>query len=128
MAGLSNPTVIINDQVVAIKPDSLTFKLGRGDMKQRSQSAGGSSIQIVSTEDATTKVGMVKFTLLNTGSNFALIRQWLDASRTDAGVTIRLSDSDTTESFAGMKIITEPDLKTGSDGEAEVDFQGNPAQ
>lgn len=118
---LANPAVEVNDIVVGIKPNSLTYKKGKGDVNVRAQSAGGNSIAAIFTEDAETKISMVKFTLLTTKDTVELIDGWLDQES-----TIDLSDGDFTVSFRKVRIKTEPEINTGADGETEVEFCGQP--
>lgn len=121
---LSNPSIEVNDAAIAIVPNSLTYRTGKGNITIRSQSAGGNSISIVKTENAETKVSMVKFKLFNTKSNVALLRDWQD---TIDGVTIRFSDGDFFESFRTMFVVTDPDIALGADGELEIEFNGQPS-
>ena len=121
---LSNPTVEVNDIIIAIKPNSLSFKKGKGDKNVRAQSAGGNSIDTIITEDAETKVSMVKFMLITTKEGIELLDGWEDAG--DSGNTVRLSDGDFVVSFRKMVVTTEPERGTGADGETEVEFHGQP--
>lgn len=121
---LSNPTVEVNDQVISIVPNSLVYKKGFGDRQVRAQSAGGDSITAVVTEDATTKLSMVKIKLLPTTENINLVSEWLDSRD---GNTIRFSEDSNIESFTGMYVTTEPENTTGADGEIEIEFMGNPS-
>lgn len=121
---LANPTVEINDTVVAVQPNTVSYKTGRGNKNQRSQSAGGDSIQIVTTVDAETKKGMVKLSLVTTKTAVELIKEWQDAL---SGVTIRLSQNSFVESFRQMEVIEDPEIGTGADGSTEINFEGLPA-
>jgi hypothetical protein len=124
MGTLANPTVEVNDTVISIVPNSLSFKTGRGDTNLRSQSAGGESIEVIKTVDAETKKGMVKFSMISETQNIELIKEWQDLT---AGVTIRLSDGDFLVSFTGMHVMDDPEVTTGADGNTEVTFEGQPA-
>lgn len=125
MSTLSNPTVEVNDQIVYIKPNSLTFKTGKGDRNVRTQSAGGNSISVVVTDNAETKKSMVKFTLITDQPNLDSLDVWLDQINSQ-GNTIRLSDGDFTIPFTKMVVTSEPERGTGADGETEVNFEGPP--
>lgn len=120
---LSNPSVEVNDSAIAIVPNSLSFKKGQGDKSVKAQSAGGDAIETVITENAETKVSMVKFKLFNTKENFDLANGWIDNID---GNTIRLSEGEMTESFRGMVVTTEPERSVGADGELELEFMGSP--
>ncbi len=126
-SSLSNPSVEVDDTVISIKPNSLKYKRGWGNITQRSQSAGGNSIELIGSEDAETKKGMVSFTLLSTKENAELLDGWLENSRNANGVTVRFTDGDFTISYRGMKILEEPEVSVGADGEFEVMLEGQPA-
>jgi len=123
LRSLSNPTVEVNDQPIAIIPNSLSFKPGQGDKTVKTQSAGGGAIEVVISEDATTKKSMVKFKLTNTKENFDLAKI---ITSNISGNTIRLSEGEMVESFRGMVVTTEPERMIGADGELEIEFEGQP--
>ena len=120
---LSNPSVEVNDQVIGIIPNSLSYKKGQGDKSVKAQSAGGNAIEVVVSENAETKISMAKFKLYNTKENFDLLNSWLDNV---SGSTIRLSEGALIESFRNMIVTTEPERAIGADGELEVEFMGQP--
>lgn len=120
---LNNPTVEVNDNPIAIVPNSLSYKKGRGEKSVKAQSAGGNAIETVVTQNAETKVSMVKFKLYPTKENFDLADVWIDNIN---GNTIRLSEGELTESFRGMVTTTEPERMVGADGELELEFMGQP--
>lgn len=121
---LANPTVEVNDAVIGIVPNSCSFKRGKGDITIRAQSSGGNAIDVVRTENAETKISMVKFKLYNTKSASGLVSGWQDSV---TGNTIRLSDGDFILSFREMFVITDPENMLGADGEIEVEFNGRPS-
>lgn len=120
---LSNPTVEVNDVILAIIPNSLSYKVGSGNKSVKPQSAGGNSIEIVVTEDAETKISMVKFKLRNTATNLQLVKDWgiLFSS------TIKMYEDQISESFRDMVITNEPERSIGADGELEIEWEGAPA-
>lgn len=120
---LENPTVQINNITIPVKPNSLSYKTGRGDRNIRVQSAGGDSIETVMTEDAETKKSMIKATFLMTKDIDASVIDWMDKRDENS---IRLSEGDFTKSFRKMAVVSEPELNTGADGEVEVEFEGPP--
>lgn len=121
---LANPTIEVNDAAIGIVPNSVSFKTGKGDVNIRAQSAGGNSIDVIRTENAETKISMVKFKLYNTRTNVQLMRDWQDST---TGNTINLSDGDFIESFREMFVTTDPEVALGADGELEVEFMGRPS-
>lgn len=126
MAALANPVVEINDKVIQIKGNSLSFKKGLGEKRVRTQSAGGNSIEVVSTEDAETKMSMVKFTLLSTNENVFLYEEWQSAG--NGGNIVRMSEknSDISIPFRRMTLTSDNEIAVGAEGEFEVEFSGPP--
>ena len=120
---LSNPTVEIDNDVVGIIPNSLSYKIGRGDINMRPQ-ATGNNVENIRTENAETKKGMVKLSLYNTKTNTDLYEKWQDQID---GVSIRFHDGGFTKSFNRMSIITDPEVNLGADGNIELEFEGQPA-
>lgn len=120
---LANPVVKINNTVVGIVPNSLSYKAGRGDITLRPQSAGGNSIEVVKTENAETKKSMCKFMTYNTKGNIELKEEWQDSLD---GNTIELSDGDFVVSFRKMFVIEDPEVKLSADGEVPLNFEGQP--
>lgn len=121
---LSNPTVEVNNGIVAIIPNTLGFKTGKGNITMRPQSAGNRSISMVKTQDAETMKSMVKFALYNTKVNNDLLNDWQDAVD---GNSIRFSDGDFTMSFRNMFVIEDPERNLGADATWEITFEGQPA-
>lgn len=122
VAGLSSPVIEVNDVPIAFAPNSLSYKLGKGDKTVKAQQTGG-NIEIVIYENAETKVSMVKFKMLNTKDNFDLTKGW---TTNISGNAIRVSEGEMTESFRHMVVTAEPEYMIGADGELEIEFMGTP--
>ncbi|MGR3179832.1 MAG: hypothetical protein ACUZ8E_17470 [Candidatus Anammoxibacter sp.] len=125
---LSNPTIEVNDITIRILPNTLSYKLGKGDVNVRAQSAGGNSVESVFTEDAETKISMVKFSMTVTDVNRDLVESWQE-NRFQGGNTIRFSEKTSTKplSFAGMVVMTDPEYSVGADSTVEIEFEGDAA-
>jgi hypothetical protein len=120
---LSNPTVVVANDTIAIVPNSLSYKTGSGNKSIKTQSSGGDAIDVVLTENAETKKSMVKFKLYNTEKNLQFVKDWSDSD----GQTIEISEGGVSESFSDMAVITEPERSIGADGELELEFEGAPS-
>lgn len=124
MSNLATPTVVVNDDTIEITPNSLKYKLGKGDINIRTQQAG-TSVTTVVNEDAETKLSMVGFSMILTETADVQVDKWLEA-RTGGGVTIEFFDGSIARAFKGMVLVTEPERSTGSEGSVELEFQGPP--
>jgi len=126
MTNLATPTVAVDDDTVEIVPNSLKYKLGKGDINIRTQQAGP-TVTTIANEDAETKLSMVGFSVILTELSDVQIDEWLEA-RTSGGVTIEFFDGSIARSFSKMVLVTDPERQTGSEGSVELDFQGPPGQ
>lgn len=124
MPTLTNPAIEINDEVIAVLPNTLRVKLGKGDKNVRAQTSGGNATSMVITTNAEMKKSSVAFSLSNENSNIDLVRAWQDAQ---GGNTIRLSEQDYILNFRNMHITTDPEWSIGADGSTEVTFEGPPS-
>ncbi len=73
---ISKPSIVINNNPVAILPNSSKGNEGEGETTVRTQSAGGGNIELVITDNAEDKTGMFSFDLANTPQNIELARGW----------------------------------------------------
>jgi len=124
MRALSNPTVEINDEVIAIVANTFVFKGGKGEKTVRAASAGGNSIQPVITENAETKISMVKFEVYPTTVNVETQKTWQDSLD---GLSVRASEGDFAINFRNMVLVNDPEVSLTADGTIELEFQGPPS-
>ncbi len=124
---LSNPVMEIDGDVISYIPNSVVYNEGAGEMKVKVESAGGGTVEPIVTENAETKIGMVKFKVSPTSTHLGQIREWQTSSR-DGGVTIDLSKDDIQVPFTQMILINNPDVNVGVDGEIELEFEGAPVE
>lgn len=121
---LSNPTVVINNDSVAVSGNTVSFTDGFGERELRVQSAGGGSIQTVFSEDVSTRVAMVKLALVNTAANIDLVRGWQNLENENS---ISITGEGLTRSFNNAAVINNPEYNLGSDGTIDVEFKSDPA-
>lgn len=119
--GIAGLIVEVNNEKVSYKQGTLEFDTGDPEIKTEGLQNGSGS-DIISTEDATTAVGMVKFTLPSTVENNQIVREWkLQGPNNN---TIILSGKDDfalrNASFTNKLII-----KPGVDSEIAVEFSGD---
>ncbi len=119
-----NPTLIIDNLVVAYLPNSLRYTEGLGEQKLKVQTGGGGTVQNVFAEDISKKQSHVKFKMEPTAENLDFIR----AIKADFnGHVITLSDGDFTRTITGAILVNDYEIGLGMDEEFEVEFLGSPA-
>jgi hypothetical protein len=119
MGGLSVPQILVNDEVVFIKPNSFTFSEGAGERNVRTKSGGAGAVVLVVTENAETQTSKVKFTLLTENSSLDKIVSWLnnfDNNRIEAG------EGSFARTFSQATITNDPEAGVGESGEVEVEW------
>lgn len=124
MAALTNPTIMVNGDVVAIVPNSFEYRDGYGDRNTRAQTTGGGYVEQVITEDVETQVGYVKFSLLSTTENIEKYDTWLQNIDANA---IEVSAPGLSKQYARMCIMSENSKPGGQDAQFDVEFSGSKA-
>lgn len=126
---LSDPTIVINNLPIAIKPNSVSYTEGFGEMQVRVQSAGGGATQSVYAQDVSTRLSMIKFAMESTETNIGLVRTWKSNSSQGILNTILIVDRATgfTRSFQSAVIENEPEIALGVDSEISLEWKGDPA-
>lgn len=129
MAGeqaIATPTIQVNNETIAIVPNSFKYKGGRGERTIRTQSSGGSAVDVVSTENAETKKSMVTFEMINTAKNISLVEDWQDNLNANA-ITASDNNQNFTKAFSNMTVINDPEVALSQDGSISVEFEGSAA-
>lgn len=122
---LYDPTLIIDNLVVAYVPGSIRFTEGKGEQKLRVQTGGGGSIQQVLAEDITKKQSNVKFKVEPTAANIDFMR----ALKSNlSGHVITISAPEFTRTITGAILVNDYEIELGMDSEIELEFVGNAAQ
>lgn len=120
MPALVNPTVVVNNVPIYIKPNSFSYTEGAGERKVRPKTSGPGAIKNVITEDVETQFSMVKFTLLSETEAVDFHKDWLD--RLDQN-TIQATLGDFDRTFNRAIITTDTEISFGQDGEFEIEFR-----
>ena len=73
---LADVSVVINNEPIAIVPNSVTYTEGLGEQNMRVASAGGGSVEQVFSNDIETNLSMVNFEVFNDIETIELVRSW----------------------------------------------------
>lgn len=124
MSALSVPGVSVNNTPIAIIPNSLKIKLGKGEINVRSASTGNSGVEIVTTENAEDKVSMISFDMFVTPETISSIHNWKSVIGGNVVQAQQLGQNPIAISQASM--TNDPDLEASADGKATIEFKGAP--
>lgn len=125
---LSVPSVIVNNQTIAIVPNSFTYNGGEGEINVRAASGGGNTIESVHSVNAEGKIGKCKFDVYLTPDVDSLIRTWKNqVGQNNIQFVQRLSGGgNMTRSMSRMSLINDVERQASSDGVVSLEFAGDP--
>lgn len=123
---LSNPAVRVNDQTIAIVPNSFNPTLGGGEVSVRAASSGGNSIETVHSSNAETKISKWMFEVHPTADNVKAIQEWQQniGSNTVAAIETLADGSSLSLSLTTASLVNDPELNMSADGTISLEFQG----
>lgn len=120
--GLSDPYIVVQNEVMLIEPNSFESTLGRGEREVKAQT-NGVVTEAVFYENNETKIGKMKWIAKSTAVNLELIDR-LKQIPNPIPVTAVFGNLAT----AGFTAVMVNDVmpKAGTDGKLEVNFEGDP--
>jgi hypothetical protein len=125
---LSVPSVIVNNQTIAIVPNSFSYDGGEGEINVRAASGGGNTIESVHSVNAEGKIGGCKFDVYLTPDVDSLIRTWKNqVGQNNIQFVQRLSGGGNfTRSLSRQSLINAVERGASSDGVVSLEFKGDP--
>lgn len=124
---LSVPTVIINNETIAIVPNSFTYDGGEGEVTVRAASAGGGNTTSVHSQNAETQIGKCKFDIFLTPGVDQYIAAWKEnVGSNSIQVIQRAAGGDSvTLSFDNMSLTNAVERQASADGVTSLEWQGD---
>lgn len=123
---LSTMTVLVNDAVVPIVPNSLKFTEGFGEQNIRAASSGGNSTEQVFSQNVEEALGKVMFDIYATPAAIALQRGWqANLNRNVVQLAGSNDDGDVTRTYTQCALVNDPEVEVGSEGVISLEFKGN---
>ncbi len=126
---LTDPSIVINNEAIFIAPNTVAYMEGFGEGTVVNQSAGNGVIDQLESDDVSTQIGMIKFSVYSTVENINLARS-LKANRNQNAITLTATTPDgqtLTRNFAQMKLTSDYEVNLQSDGVIELEFKGRRA-
>lgn len=124
---LSVPEILVNDEKVAIVPNSFTYDKGEAEINVRSASSGNGASESVHTVNAETAISEPSFDLHVTNENDERIRQWKEniGGNTIKAVQRVPNGTDIVLTFPGQSLTNKPSRAASSDGTVTCEFKGD---
>ena len=129
MITLSDVTVIVNNEPIAIVPNSVSFTEGKGEQNMRAASSGGGITEQVYSENVETNFSMLKFEVYNDVDSIESVRSWKSNRNLNTfSISGKTPDGKSlSRTFNKAAILGDYEVNLGSDTTFEVDIKSNPA-
>ena len=126
MIQLVDAAVLINNEAVAITPNSLKFTEGLGEQTMRAASIGGGKTEQLYAEDIETKYATIMFDLPTTPENIELARSWKANSNNNlVSLSGRTAEKDFTRTFSQAALLSDYEIEIGTEGNISIEFKAN---
>ena len=123
----NNPTIMVNNNLIAFKPNSVSYNEGLGEQTLRVESTEGGNITQVYTDNIEMKKSKIKFSMLPTIKNIEFARQWKILANFNV-ITLSGIDNITkqtlTRTFASCALINNYNINLTNDVYIEIEFEG----
>lgn len=126
---LSDATVMVNNNVVAVEPNSVVFTEGFGEQNIRAASVGGGNVEQIYSKNVESSFAMVKFELPATVDAIELAREWkANLNQNLVQIVGSTPDGKTlSRTFSQAALINDYEVALGSDTSIPVEFKANKA-
>jgi hypothetical protein len=123
---IADATVLVNDEVVGVLPNTVSFTEGLGEQKSRAVSIGGGKTEQVTSNDVETNYSMVKFEMPVTVDVVKLAKVWkTNGNANVVQITSQNVEGSMTRSFAEAMLTSDYEVNIGSETSLAVEFKTN---
>lgn len=126
-SALAEATVMVNDNVIGIVPNSLEFDEGLGEQKILPVSVGAGKTEQLFANDVESNFATVKFSMRVTVSNVNTVKGWKqNANRNVINIAAEDADGkDLTRVFTQAALTENITVQIQTEGVMDVSFQSN---
>ena len=128
MKPLSNVAVTVNNDPIAIVPNSASYTEGFGEQTMRAASIGGASVEQVFSQDLESTFSMSKFEVYPDIETVKLLRTWKSNGNANTVVfTGSVDGVSFRRTFKKAAILNDYEVSLGSDTTVEIEFKSDAA-
>ena len=121
---IATPQLLINNNVIAINPNSLIFTEGLGEQTVTIASTGGGGTQIVTSNNVETNKSKIMFEVPSTKENIDFFR----GVKSNSGLNvIQFSDPESglARTITNATIINDYEISLGAEGNIPIEIEGS---
>jgi hypothetical protein len=128
MIQLSDAAVVVNNEAVAVIPNTVKFTEGFGEQKMRAASIGDGKVEQIFSNDVETSFSKIMFEVPTTVDNISLVRSW-KALQNGNVVSIAGTNSEgtITRTFQKAAILGDYEVEIGSEASISVEMSSSAA-
>lgn len=124
---LVDASVEVDDETVSVEANTIVIVEGQGETSVKAASKGGVPV-IVSSQDISTKIGMIKFEMPASVNSMNLAR---DFKARGSGRVVRVSGTDAAGNRLGRTLTqgimtNDPEKAIQNEGKVPIEFHGAP--
>lgn len=125
---LNDPQVQLNDELLAVVANSVSYTTGNGARSIKAAGTGGGKGETTISEDVESKISTAKFAVFTTVDNIDTIEQAI--KRLNSNVLV-ISGTDTfgksiRKTFTNAIIMNDPEFVLQQDGQIDVELSADP--
>lgn len=125
---LANALVTVNNNPVAIIPNSLTYTEGLGEQTIRAASTGGEGVEQIFANNIESNFSSVSFDMASTVDNINNAREWkINRNQNVVQVMGSTPEGTITRTFTQAAILNDYEVALGSETNITAEFKSNPA-
>lgn len=126
---LADPSIVVNNEPVAVVPNSVKFTEGAGEQTMRAASTGGGGIEQVFSKNVETNFSKIMFSVMNDIQTIEDIRGWKKNSNQNVVVlTGKTPDGKTLRrTFNQAALLNDYEVNLGADTTIDIEFSSNAA-
>ena len=121
-----NLQVVVNNVPVNVQPNSLKFKVGKGEAELRAFTTGGNNVEMAFSKNVETFVGEVMFDMPEDSPTVDLILGWKNGNANNQILLVN-PDTNFTLTFNSATLVNDPEHNPTSDGVVSLEWKSAPA-
>ena len=125
---LNDPQVTLNDELLAIVGNSVSFTSGDGERSVKAAGTGGGKGVLTVSENVETKISTAKFAVFATINNVDVIDQAIKRLSNNVLVIAGTDPfgNSLRKTFANAIIMNDPEFNLQADGQIDIEMSSDP--
>lgn len=126
---LSDPQVTLNDELLAIVGNSVSYTTGDGERSVKAAGTGGGKPVLTISENVETKISTAKFGVFATAQNADTIEQAIKRLNNNVLVIAGTDPfgNSIRKTFTNALVMNNPEFNLQQDGQIDVEMSSDPA-